>query len=103
MVTEETGLVPALEAAGVETIETDLGEFIIQLDHDAPSHIVAPMIHKDRTAVGRAFARELACRIHRRSCPPHGDRARASPGQVPPGRPRDQRRELSSSRTPARW
>lgn len=59
MVTEETGLVPALEAAGVETIETDLGEFIIQLDHDAPSHIVAPMIHKDRTAVGRAFAREL--------------------------------------------
>lgn len=59
MVTEETELVPALQAAGIETIETDLGEFIIQLDHDAPSHIVAPMIHKDRTAVGRAFAREL--------------------------------------------
>jgi L-lactate dehydrogenase complex protein LldF len=59
MVTEETELVPALEAIGVETVETDLGEFIIQLDHDAPSHIVAPMIHKDRTAVGRAFQREL--------------------------------------------
>ena len=59
MVTEETGLVPALEAIGVETVETDLGEFIIQLDHDAPSHIVMPMIHKDRAAVGRAFAREL--------------------------------------------
>jgi len=59
MVTEETGLVPELEVAGIETVETDLGEFIIQLDHDAPSHIVAPMIHKDRTAVGRAFAREL--------------------------------------------
>ena len=59
MVTEETGLVPALEAAGVQTVETDLGEFIIQLDHDAPSHIVTPMIHKDRTSVARAFSREL--------------------------------------------
>jgi len=59
MVTEETHLVPALEAAGTETLETDLGEFIIQLDHDAPSHIVTPMIHKDRTAVARAFQREL--------------------------------------------
>ncbi len=59
MVTEETHLVPALEAIGCETIETDLGEFIIQLDHDAPSHIVTPMIHKDRTAVARAFQREL--------------------------------------------
>jgi L-lactate dehydrogenase complex protein LldF len=59
MVTEETHLVPELQKLGVETIETDLGEFIIQLDNDAPSHIVTPMIHKDRTAVGRAFAREL--------------------------------------------
>jgi L-lactate dehydrogenase complex protein LldF len=59
MVTEETHLVPALESIGVETIETDLGEFIIQLDDDAPSHIVTPMIHKDRTAVARAFQREL--------------------------------------------
>jgi L-lactate dehydrogenase complex protein LldF len=59
MVTEETDLVPALQAAGIETIETDLGEFIIQLDHDAPSHLVMPMIHKDRAAVGRAFTREL--------------------------------------------
>jgi L-lactate dehydrogenase complex protein LldF len=59
MVTEETGLVPALEKAGITTIETDLGEFILQIDGDAPSHIVTPMIHKDRTAVGRAFAREL--------------------------------------------
>src|SRR6185369_8152893 len=47
------------QAAGIETIETDLGEFILQLDGDAPSHIVTPMIHKDRAAVGRAFTREL--------------------------------------------
>ncbi|MEX2545592.1 MAG: lactate utilization protein B, partial [Phycisphaeraceae bacterium] len=59
MVTEETHLLPALEAVGCETIETDLGEFILQLDGDAPSHIVTPMIHKDRTAVARAFQREL--------------------------------------------
>ncbi|MEX1016084.1 MAG: LutB/LldF family L-lactate oxidation iron-sulfur protein [Phycisphaeraceae bacterium] len=59
MVTEETHLLPALEAVGCETVETDLGEFILQLDHDAPSHIVTPMIHKDRTAVARAFQREL--------------------------------------------
>jgi len=59
MVTEETHLVPELERIGCQTIETDLGEFILQLDHDAPSHIVTPMIHKDRTAVARAFVREL--------------------------------------------
>ena len=59
MVTEETHLLPKLEAAGIETWETDLGEFILQLDGDAPSHIVTPMIHKDRTAVARAFQRRL--------------------------------------------
>lgn len=59
MVTEEIHLLPALASIGVETLETDLGEFILQLDHDAPSHIVTPMIHKDRTAVARAFVREL--------------------------------------------
>ncbi len=59
MVTEETQLVPRLEAIGCETVETDLGEFIIQLDRDAPSHIVTPMIHKDRVDTARAFEREL--------------------------------------------
>ncbi len=59
MVTEEVRLLEALQAAGVETLETDLGEFILQLDGDAPSHIVTPMIHKDRASVGRAFEREL--------------------------------------------
>lgn len=59
MVTEETHLLPRLEEIGVETVESDLGEFILQIDNDAPSHLVTPMIHKDRTAVGRAFEREL--------------------------------------------
>ncbi|NBC11280.1 MAG: iron-sulfur cluster-binding protein, partial [Planctomycetes bacterium] len=59
MLTEETHLLPTLEAVGIETLETDLGEFILQIDHDAPSHIVTPMIHKNRQAVARAFVREL--------------------------------------------
>ncbi|MCH8822742.1 MAG: iron-sulfur cluster-binding protein [Planctomycetes bacterium] len=59
MVTEEIDLVSALEDSGIKTLETDLGEFIIQLDNDAPSHIVMPMIHKDRRSVARAFEREL--------------------------------------------
>lgn len=59
MVTEEIGLLPALEEAGIETVETDLAEFILQLDGDAPSHIVTAMIHKDRKAVAEAFVREL--------------------------------------------
>ncbi len=59
MVTEETHLLPLLEERGIKTYETDLGEFIIQLDNDAPSHIVTPMIHKDRVAVAKAFQREL--------------------------------------------
>nr|MCU0604748.1 LUD domain-containing protein [Desulfobacterales bacterium] len=46
MVTEEISLNPALEAAGVEVVETDLGEYIIQLAGEKPSHIIAPAIHK---------------------------------------------------------
>jgi len=59
MLTEEIRLNGALAQAGVEVVETDLGEFIIQLDGDAPSHIVTPMIHKDRRSVGRVFERKL--------------------------------------------
>ena len=62
MVTEETHLLPELQAMGIETFETDLGEFILQIDDDAPSHIVTPMIHKDKTSVARAFARELGAK-----------------------------------------
>ncbi len=62
MVTEEIGLLPAFEAAGIKTLETDLGEFILQIDGDAPSHIVTPMIHKDRVATAQSFVRELGAR-----------------------------------------
>jgi L-lactate dehydrogenase complex protein LldF len=59
MVSEETHLNDALGLAGVEVIETDLGEYIVQLRKDRPSHIIAPIIHLTRQDVGRTLEREL--------------------------------------------
>ena len=56
MVSEEAGLNAALEANGVRAVETDLGEYIIQLAKEAPSHIIAPAIHKDLDQVADLFA-----------------------------------------------
>lgn len=61
MTTEEVHLNDALGAAGVRVVETDLGEFIVQIDHDRPSHIITPIIHKDRREVAQAMTRELGC------------------------------------------
>lgn len=51
MVTEETGLNQALEAAGIDVLETDLGEYIVQLGGETPSHIVAPIVHKTKAGI----------------------------------------------------
>jgi L-lactate dehydrogenase complex protein LldF len=59
MISEEIELNPALEADGVTVVETDLGEYIVQLDHDRPSHIVAPIIHKSKEDVARIFREKL--------------------------------------------
>jgi L-lactate dehydrogenase complex protein LldF len=59
MATEEIHLNEALAAAGVVPIETDLGEYIIQLAHERPSHIIAPAIHKTKGQVAELFTREL--------------------------------------------
>jgi L-lactate dehydrogenase complex protein LldF len=59
MVTEEIALNDALFEAGIEATETDLGEYIIQLAGERPSHIIAPAIHKTRQEVGRLFADKL--------------------------------------------
>ena len=59
MVSEEIQLNPHLERAGIEVVETDLGEYIIQLEHESPSHIIVPAIHKNRGQVGRLFAEKL--------------------------------------------
>lgn len=55
MTSEEIGLNEALAAAGIRAVETDLGEWIIQLAGDTPSHIVAPAIHKNRQQVVALF------------------------------------------------
>jgi len=59
MTTEEIGLNEALEAAGVEVVETDLGEYIIQLAGEPPSHITAPVIHKRVEDISALFEREF--------------------------------------------
>jgi L-lactate dehydrogenase complex protein LldF len=55
MVTEEIGLNRALEEAGIETVETDLGEWIVQLARETPSHIILPAIHKTRREIRALF------------------------------------------------
>ncbi len=59
MATEEIHLNHALEEAGLKVVETDLGEYIIQLDNEPPSHIVAPVIHKRLEDISEIFQREL--------------------------------------------
>jgi L-lactate dehydrogenase complex protein LldF len=59
MVTEETHLNDALEAEGIEAIETDLGEYIIQLAGETPSHIIAPAIHKTKKQIAELFTAKL--------------------------------------------
>ncbi|MBN2491990.1 MAG: lactate utilization protein [Planctomycetes bacterium] len=59
MVTEEIGLNAHLERHGIEVVETDLGEFIVQLAGEPPSHLTAPALHKRREDIGRLFAEKL--------------------------------------------
>jgi L-lactate dehydrogenase complex protein LldF len=55
MVTEEIGLNEYLKKEGIESLETDLGEFIQQLDGEAPYHIVTPAMHKSKEDVAKLF------------------------------------------------
>ncbi|WP_114395161.1 LutB/LldF family L-lactate oxidation iron-sulfur protein [Oleisolibacter albus] len=57
MVSEEVGLNAALEEAGLEVVETDLGEYIIQIRKEAPSHIIAPALHLSKEQVAEDFRR----------------------------------------------
>jgi len=59
MVSEEIGLNAHLEDMGFEVVETDLGEYIIQLAQEHPSHIIVPAIHKNRKQVGKLFSSRL--------------------------------------------
>lgn len=59
MVTEEIHLNDALEKNGIEVVETDLGEFIQQLDGEPPYHIVTPAMHKSKEDVAKLFHEKL--------------------------------------------
>src|SRR5487761_103410 len=59
MATQEIGLNDALAAHGIQAIETDLAELIVQLGHDLPSHILVPAIHKNRAEIRDIFRREM--------------------------------------------
>jgi L-lactate dehydrogenase complex protein LldF len=59
MVTEEIHLNAALQAVGVAALETDLGEYIIQLAGETPSHIIAPAIHKTKGQIAELFTEKL--------------------------------------------
>src|SRR5437868_4973790 len=59
MASEEIHLNAALAARGLEPVETDLGEYIVQLAGEGPSHIVAPAIHKTRGQIAALFAEKL--------------------------------------------
>ncbi len=65
MLTEECHLNPFLERHGIEVVDTDLGERIVQLAGEAPSHIVLPAIHKKKEDVGELFHEHLGHRSRR--------------------------------------
>jgi len=62
MVSEECGLNDFLESRGLDVLETDLGEYILQLAHEPPSHIVAPVVHKSKEEISDLFVEK-----HRRA------------------------------------
>jgi L-lactate dehydrogenase complex protein LldF len=59
MTTEEIDLNPALEQAGMKVVETDLGEYIVQMRRERPSHIITPAIHLSKEDIGQLFADQL--------------------------------------------
>ena len=64
MVTEEIHLNAAMEKHGIESVETDLGEYIQQLDGEGPYHIVTPAMHKSKEDVARLFNQKLGTPVN---------------------------------------
>ncbi|MCC6178889.1 MAG: LUD domain-containing protein [Chloroflexi bacterium] len=69
MLSEEVFLNHALEAAGVRAVETDLGEWIIQLAHETPSHMVVPAVHKNRREISEIIEAEVGYPVSREDIP----------------------------------
>jgi len=60
MVSEEIGFNHAMQESGIEVLESDMGEYIVQLAGETPSHIIMPAIHKTRQQIARLFADKVA-------------------------------------------
>ena len=95
MTTEEIDFNERLEHHHLESVETDLGEYILQLAHQRPYHIVAPALHLTRYDVGDIFTRTLGVANETVIEKQTADRARRAAREVSGGRHRDQRREFS--------
>ena len=79
MVSEEMELNHVLEAAGMRPVETDLGEYMVQLAGQRPVHIVTPALHMSAADVGRLFAEKLGEPFTAEHQQPDGDRPQAPP------------------------
>ncbi len=77
MVAEEVFLNVHLEATGIRVVETDLGEWIVQLARETPSHMVMPAIHKSRQQIGSLFERETGREVSHEDVKAQVDLARA--------------------------
>lgn len=64
MTSEEIDLNDALQAAGCDVVETDLGEYLLQLAGDRPAHIIAPAVHKSKDAIARLLAEKLGVPVY---------------------------------------
>jgi hypothetical protein len=99
MLTEECGLNPFLERHGIDVVDTDLGERIVQLRSEPPSHFVLPAIHLKREEVGELFHRALGSAAGASATRlPDRRRARAPPREVPRCGGRRDRRQLRDRR-----
>ena len=65
MISEEMALNRRLSEAGIEAVETDLGEYIIQLAEETPYHIIAPAIHKSKEDIARLFHEKLGVPLYK--------------------------------------
>ena len=104
MVSEESALDRAIEAAGLKVVETDLGEYILQInDYEPPSHIIGPALHKSKEEVADLFAKTHGTPRKTRDRRPvlRGD-GRCCARTISP-RTWASRAAISSSPRPARW
>ena len=98
MVGRGSGAEPRARGGGIRAIETDLGEFIIQLAGERPAHIVAPAIHKTREDVSDLFVEHIEVRAHGGSRGTHRHRPPGVARDVPESRRGSERRQLRRGR-----